>query len=88
MCPQVSCAREKSLDGCYDCPELEDCRKGYYGVENEYICKATALFVRLHGKEALGKALARAIREGEDYPKSFDASGSTQAALALLEKYL
>lgn len=29
-CPNISCAREKGLEGCYSCGELADCQKGFY----------------------------------------------------------
>ncbi len=88
ICPNVKCAKSKSLKGCYDCDELASCTKGYYSNTNEYVAKATAFFVNKYGPERYTKALKTAIDAGEDYPKSFDASGSVEAALKLLEKYL
>lgn len=87
-CPNVACAQERKLDGCYQCQDLLDCKKGYYGKENEYIAKATALFIGEHGEDCYTKTLARAIDGGLQYPGSFDAAGSAEAALALLKTYL
>ncbi len=86
-CPNVTCAKEKNLKGCYKCADLYDCDKGYYGRENEYIAKATALFIKKHGEDCYTITLKRAIEAGEHYPKTFDASGSVASALAILEGY-
>ena len=87
ICPQVKCADEKGLEGCCFCTELDGCAKGYYGNQDEYVVKATAMFIRKHGKEIYTEALRRAVEAGENYPKSFDAQGSVEAALRLLEQY-
>lgn len=86
-CPNVKCAGEKGYDGCYDCPELESCQKGYYGKKDEYAAKATALFIRKHGKEQYGETLNRAILQGLQYAGDLDAAGSVEEALKLLETY-
>ncbi len=87
ICPQVKCADEKGLEGCWLCTELDGCAKGYYGNQDEYVAKATAMFIRKHGKETYTEALRRAVEAGENYLKSFDAQGSVEAALRLLEQY-
>ena len=74
-------------EGCWFCTELDGCEKGYYGNQDEYVAKATAMFIRKHGKETYTEALRRAVEAGENYPKSFDAQGSVEAALRLLEQY-
>ncbi len=88
QCPNVVCAKEKGLDGCYECGELDACAKGYYGRENEYVAKATALFIREFGKGCYTKTLKRAIDCGAGYPKSFDETGSVKSALELIKKYI
>ena len=85
ICPQVKYADEKGLEGCWLCTELDGCAKEYYGNQDEYVAKATAMFIRKHGKETYTEALRRAVEAGENYPKSFDAQGSVEAALRLLE---
>lgn len=87
-CPNVSCAMEKNLKGCYECDHLNDCEKGYYERSSEYVAKATALFIKKYGEDRYTSTLRRAIGSGEDYPKTFDASGSVANALTILEKYL
>jgi hypothetical protein len=88
QCPNVTCAKEKRLNGCYECGDLKGCMKGYYGRENEYIAKATALFINRYGEDCYTKTLKRAIGDGADYPGTFDETGSVDSALKLLEKYI
>lgn len=56
-CPNVVCAGEKGLEGCYLCPELEACEKGYFGADDGYTAKGAAMFIARHGKEAYARAL-------------------------------
>lgn len=88
QCPNVKCAKQMHLNGCYECEELEVCNKGYYGRENEYIAKATALFISKYGEDCYTETLKRAIDDGADYPKTFDETGSVESALKLLEKFM
>ena len=87
-CPNVTCAKKKGVYGCYQCDDLADCQNGYYARDDEYIAKATALFIKRHGEESYTKTLKRAIDAGEKYPESFDQSKSVENALAILETYL
>lgn len=86
-CPNVSCADEKGLDGCYDCLELENCTVGYYGNENEYAAKATAIYIKKYGKEKYTETLKKAIEGGMEYAKDLDGCGSVEKAVELLEKW-
>ena len=88
ICPNVGCAKEKNLQGCYECNDLMYCAKGYYERSDEYVAKATALFIKKYGEDRYTSTLKRAIDSGVDYPKSFDSSGSVTNALILLEGYL
>ena len=87
-CPNVNCANEKNLSGCYQCDELANCQKGYYENKNEHIAKATALFIREYGEVCYTITLTKAIDSGEKYPNDFDKTGSVTNALNLLKKYL
>lgn len=57
-CPNVACCEEKKLDGCFDCPDLENCETGFYkhGNDGAAACKAQAIFIHRHGKENFFKA--------------------------------
>lgn len=87
VCPNVRCAREKGIDGCYECDRLLKCKKGYYGRKKEFAAKTTALFIQKYGKKVYAKALQNAISQGQNYPKSFDEAGSVEEALRLLESF-
>lgn len=74
-CPNVSCAGERGLDGCYDCPELDSCQKGYFGAGDGYNAKGAALFISRHGKAAYAEALGKGAErpEGIDSPEKLAA---------------
>lgn len=58
-CTNFICSRDKNLDGCWECTEIETCKKGFYGLEakDANVCKSNALFIKKHGKELHQKAL-------------------------------
>ena len=65
-CPNTACAGERELDGCYGCPDLDGCQKGYFGAEDGYTAMGAARFIAKHGKEAYARALEQAgERPGE-----------------------
>ncbi len=70
-CPNTVCAGERGVDGCYDCPELESCQKGYFGAGDGYNAKGAALFISRHGKESYAAALGKNAErpEGIDTPE-------------------
>lgn len=88
VCSNVICSNEKKIGGCYNCSELLQCSKDYYGKSNEYIAKATAIFISKYGEVKYTATLKIAIDSGLDYPKSFDKTGSVENALVLLEQFL
>ena len=49
-CENEKCCTEKGLDGCYECGELAQCGKGFYGSADGSVCKACAMFVSRYGK--------------------------------------
>lgn len=85
QCPNVVCASEKGLDGCYACSELRNCPKGYYAKPDEFVAKATAIFIQKYGQACYTATLKSAVAKGINYPKDFDAAGSVDGALQLLE---
>lgn len=87
-CPNVTCVKEKNLNGCYECDLLVSCEKGYYSNKEEYVAKATALFINEYGLEVYKNVLAKAINNGINYPKTFDESESIENALKILKKYI
>lgn len=86
-CPNVSCAKERNLGGCYECVDLPGCAKGYYERNDEYVARASALFIKKHGEQRYTNTLKLALESGVNYPETFDSSGSVENALAILEKF-
>ncbi len=89
-CPNAACCEEKGLAGCYACGQLENCGKGFYAPGNDgaAACKAQALFVQRHGKEALFRAHDR-LHELHDFRKTQEVLGPTVAdGLRVLETAL
>lgn len=90
MCPNLACCREKGIDGCYACSELDGCAKGFYrpGNDGAEACKAQAMFIRKHGKEKFFLVHDR-LHERYDFKKTQEILGSdTEAGLKMLESYL
>ena len=88
LCPQAVCCREKGLDGCWECEALDGCKKGYYSIENEYLGKASALFIRKHGKADSTRMIERAMATDPESPKVFDKEGSVEKVLQKMEAIL
>ena len=64
VCPNAACCREKELDGCYECEDLADCRKGFYSLDKEVnAIKAMAIFIGQYGRKELCAALDRLHRQ-------------------------
>ena len=58
VCPNVACCKEKDLDGCYECSELYDCKKGFYSLgKDTNAIRAMALFIQKYGKKELHKVM-------------------------------
>ena len=87
VCPNAACCRAKGLDGCYDCGELTDCRKGFYASGKDVnAIKALALYIRKHGKKALAGALDRLHRQ-YDFQKIQEVLGDgLEEGLRILEE--
>ncbi len=88
QCPNVKCCREKGFDGCYDCKELETCRKGFYIPENDgaAAAKAQALYIRKYGKNEFMRMQNR-FHERYQFSKTQEILGQDMyEGLKLLEK--
>lgn len=67
MCPNVKCCREKGINGCYECVEVDFCEIGFFAKEGEGIsAKAQAMFIKKYGKQEHQKVL-------DNLSKKFDA---------------
>ncbi len=88
VCPNVACAKEKGLYGCYECEDLTDCKKGYYSVENEFDAKAAALFIKEVGPQRAQKALEKQVEASKSTGITLKQAKSVEEVLALLRKHL
>lgn len=85
-CPNAMCAKKKKIDGCYNCSEILSCNVGFYGSGNDSIaCKAQAIFIAKHGKEALINILNE-LHKNYDFKKIQEILGvDLEKALEILE---
>lgn len=89
-CPNIACCEERGIDGCYACPELENCTKGFYQPDNDGAgaCKAQAMFIRKYGKGRFFCVQDR-LHQVYDFKKTQEILGSdAQEGLKILEQYL
>lgn len=87
-CPNEVCCREKNIDGCYECSELEGCTKGFYTSDNDGAASAKiqAMFIRKYGKKAYLE-LHNMLQEKFDFTKPQDFMGQDiYEGLKILEK--
>lgn len=52
-CANTVCCKEKGYDGCWECDDLENCKKGFYvpGNDGANAAKAQAFYIKKHGKK-------------------------------------
>ena len=88
ICPNVKCCKERNIDGCYECSELETCEKGFFVPSNDgaAAARSQSLFVRKYGKKAFLKVQTR-MHEKYDFQKVQEILGQDhKEALNILEK--
>ena len=87
VCPNAACCRARGIDGCYECDELEGCKRGFYANGDDVnAIKAMALFIRRHGKRALCAALDR-LHQEHDFQKVQEVLGyDIEEGLKILEE--
>ena len=87
VCPNAACCREKGMDGCYECDDLADCRKGFYTNQDVNAIKAMALFIRRHGKKKLAVVLDK-LHQEYDFQKIQEILGEDlEQGLRILEQH-
>ena len=78
-CVHRRCCRERGLEGCWQCPELEGCKAGLFAVNLSPKVKAFATFIRKAGMKPFiagvqaGQARGLRIEKGGDYDGKPDA---------------
>ena len=89
VCPNTACCSEKKLDGCYECEELLNCRKGFYAnADDTNPVKAMALFVGKHGKKKLLAVMDRLHQKYEFEKIQEVLSFDLEEATGILEQNL
>lgn len=88
VCTNVSCSEQRGFDGCYECGELADCEKGFFGNKDQYLAKAASMFVGKYGKEKYAAALDGIKANVEDESKAFVGCKSVDDAFKLLERWM
>lgn len=75
-CPNMACCNEKNIDGCYECQELEVCKKGFYTTDNDgaAAARAQAMFIRKYGKKAFLQVREQ-IQERYEFTKTQEILG-------------
>lgn len=86
VCPNVSCAHEKGLAGCYACENVEECGYGFFATGNKS-AKACSLFIQKHGKESLVKTIEKMSGLGLNWNKLLENEKDVKASLGVLETY-
>lgn len=87
-CPNIACAQGRDLEGCYACEDLETCKTGFYADENDGAddCKAQAMFLKIHGKDAYLQLQDR-LHEKYEFQKIQEIMGhDPQTNLKILEE--
>lgn len=90
ICPNVKCAKEKELEGCYLCPQLNVCEIGFYTPSNDggKAAKASAMFMRKYGKKAFTQVLDK-MHQKFDFLKMQEVIGNDSLkGLEKLEEFL
>lgn len=92
-CPNLLCVKEKGLKGCWECPALDDCDKGFYGITDHpavQLAKAGAMFIRKYGGNAFTSMLHYILKEkGQRYNDffRFTEKQSTEELLKAMEEF-
>ncbi len=72
-CFQKQCCARKSIDGCWECSDLYNCKEGIYSQDKYSKVKAFALFIQKEGKDFfISRVIANAkkglsVEKGKDY---------------------
>lgn len=71
-CYQKQCCITQSLNGCWQCVDLQQCKQGIYSQDNLSKVKAFALYVQKRGPDLFVSAILRNMQEGLSVEKGKD----------------
>lgn len=88
-CPNIACCEDRGIEGCYRCPELETCTKGFFQRGNDgNAAKAHAVFIKKYGKEEHFNANDN-LSKVYDFKKLQEILGAdVEEGLKILEQYM
>ena len=91
VCPNLRCVAEKGIDGCWECPEMMECTKGFYGNEAEpaavELAKAGVLFIREYGERAFLRMQQNVLaRHGQRCDQYVAGKSGVQAILEQMKR--
>lgn len=84
-CENEKCCSEKGLYGCFDCPELQNCKKGFFKETSGSIPKACSVFIREYGAEEYSRALDAADKMGIKLKEEYDTAQNLHILESLRE---
>ena len=88
VCPNTACCKQKGLDGCYECDELYDCKKGFYSLgKDTNAIRVMALFIQKYGKKDLLKVMDT-LHQNRKFEKIQEVLGDDiEEGLKILEEW-
>lgn len=75
-CENEKCCTEKELNGCWECPDLTECGKGFFSDPAGSIPKACALFIRKYGVEEYSRVLDAEEESNINLKEDIDTQGN------------
>lgn len=83
-CPNIVCAQDKGIDGCWQCDKVNGCDIGFFrSGEND--AKAYALYIQKHGTEKYNKTVLSLIKRGYNYPRVFKTINNIDKIMEIFE---
>ncbi len=83
-CPNVVCCKNKKIDGCWKCEEVNDCSIGFFS-SGKNDAKAYALYIKKYSAEKYTNTVLKLIDKGYNYPKEFKDINDIEKILEIFE---
>lgn len=71
-CYQKECCLKKTIEGCWECADLQKCNQGIYNQDNYSKVKAFALFIQNEGKGNFISNVVKNMEKGLSVEKGKD----------------
>ena len=76
LCTNIKCAKEKGIEGCYNCGQVSDCQVGFF--KDSPYGRVIAQFIGKEGKMAFEKAVKEMLKRGYNYSKDLEEMSDSQ----------